>query len=1071
MNGGEQTRGALAWFARNGVAANLLMMTVLVGGTLAATTMVKEVFPTLPSDIVSVSVADPGAAPEEVERALCTRIEEQVVGLEAVQRVRARAREGSCLVTVELLTGSDVSAAVDDIKARVDSIDTFPEEAEEPLIQELVIRTHVLAIAVSGAVDEGSLKGLGEQVRDEVSALEGITQVSLVSARPYEISIEVSEEALRRWSLSFDQVVQAVRRASLDLPGGSLDTRGGQILLRTEGQAYRGRAFEALTLLTREDGSRLRLADVATVIDGFADTDQRARFDGEPAVLVQVFRVGDQDVGAIADEVKAYVARAQARMPAGIKLTVWQDDTRILKSRMDVLWRNGRAGLFLVLLVLALFLRVRLAAWVSAGILVSFMGALWVMPMLGVTINLISLFAFIIVLGIVVDDAIVVGENIYRHHQDGKGGLEAAIEGVREVSVPVVFSVLTTIAAFAPLVGVSGTTGKIMRVIPMVVIATLLFSMMESLFVLPAHLSHLGRMQTPTAGWFSLWTRFQQRFNDAFLHWVETRYRPLVDKAIARRYTTLAIAIAILLLSVGYVAAGFIRFSFFPPIEADNLVSFLTMPQGTSAEETSRILRRIDRAALDLRDELVRAGDAGAIQHIVTSIGEQPYRTRQAGPGADPRTFLNLSSSHLGEVNIELAPAEERAVTSSELLARWRARVGEVPDAVELSFDANLFSPGKPIDIQLAGPSILDLRRAAERLQAALAQYPGVHDIASSFRAGKRELSLSITREAEAAGLTLADLARQVRQAFYGEEAQRIQRGRDDVRVMVRYPEDERRSIGDLDRLRIRLPNGTEVPFAVAGRVEEDRGFATIERTDRKRTVNVTADVDLQRTNANRVLADLTAGPLPQLLEDFNDIEYSLEGEQQQQRETINGLVRSFVFALFVIFVLLAIPFRSYLQPAIVMTSVPFGIIGAIWGHVLMGKDLTMLSIFGIVALTGVVVNDSLVLVDFINRARRGGASVGQAIRRAGVVRFRPILLTSLTTFVGLTPLLLERSVQAQFLIPMAISLAFGVLFSTAIVLVVVPVTYVILEDIKALGHRLKGGRSVPQPVQEEAAG
>ena len=1065
----NEHRGVLAWFAGHPVAANLAMGMILVGGLLAAGSTVTEVFPTLSSEMVSVSAAYPGAAPAEVERAVCARIEEAIDGLETVERLRSTADEGSCLVTVELLDDTDITAAVDDVKARVDAIDTFPEDVEEPVIQELVITIHVLSVTLSGPADERTLKRLGEQVRDEIAALQGITQVSLAATRPYEIAIEVSEEALRRWSLTFDQVAGAVRRASLDLPGGSIDTAGGEILLRTEGQAYDGRAFEDLVLLTREDGSRITLGEVATVVDGFAETDVSARFDGEPAVMVNVFRVGDQDVGEIADAVKDYVETARPRMPEGIDVTVWQDDTRLLESRMDVLLRSGRAGLVLVLLVLALFLRARLAFWVAVGILVSFMGTLWMLPVLGVTINLISLFAFIVVLGIVVDDAIVVGENIYRHHEEGKNGLDAAVAGVREVAVPVVFSILTTMAAFAPLIAVTGTTGKIMRVIPIVVIVTIFFSMLESLFVLPAHLSHLRpRTLRPTAR--VSWSRLQEGFSRGFSRFVEKRYRPTLEWTIRWRYTSLAGGIALLALSLSFVAAGYIRFTFFPPVEADNLVAFLTMPQGTTAEQTGRALARIEQAALDLRDERAADGEP-VIQHIQTSIGEQPYRQRQAGPGSDPRMFLNRSSAHLGEVNIELAPSEQRTASATELLAAWRQRVGEIPDAVELSFDANLIAAGKPIDIQLAGPDIGQLREAADRLKEMLRTYPGVHDVADSFREGRRELSLDITPEAEAAGLTLSDLARQVRQAFFGEEAQRIQRGRDDVRVMVRYPQADRRSVGDLEGLRIRLADGTEVPFAVAARVDERRGFATIDRTDRKRTVNVTADVDLERANANQVLGDLMLPEaLPTLIRTYPGMTFSLEGDQQNQRETIGGLMRSFLLALFVIYALLAIPFRSYLQPAIVMAAIPFGIIGAIWGHVLMGQVLTMLSMFGIVALTGVVVNDSLVLVDFINRGRRRGMPLEEAIREAGMARFRPIILTSLTTFVGLTPLLLERSVQAQFLIPMAISLAFGILFATLIILLLVPVIYVILEDLRRLTDALLGRRAEADSDQGASA-
>ncbi len=1057
-------KGIIPWFARNGVAANLLMLLIIFAGLTSLTSKIRrEVFPELSTGLVTVTVPYLGAAPAEVEEAVCARIEERVQDLESVKRVRSTAAEGFGTVTLELLDGVDPREAMDDIKSRVDAIDTFPEETEKPIISEVILRRQVLSIAISGDADERTLRRIGERVRDEVSALEDITQVELVAVRPYEVSIEVSEEALRRHGLTFDQVARAVRRSSLDLPGGSVKSEAGEILLRTEGQAYSGREFEDLLLLRRADGTRLVLGQVATVIDGFAETYQAARFDGHPAVLVQVYRVGDQNVTALADRAKAYVAAAQKRMPEGVSLTIWQDDTRILEDRMNTLWENGRAGLVLVILVLTLFLRLRLAFWVSLGILVSFMGAFWVMPALDLSINLVSLFAFIIVLGIVVDDAIVVGENIHRHLQMGKRGLEAAIDGVQEVAVPVTFSILTTIAAFGPLLLIPGNTARVMRNIPLIVIATIVFSLIEALLVLPAHLTHLDRRPRGLAGILAFVERIQKPVAAA-LDWLITRtYRPTLKRALEWRYATVAIALGVLMLAVGTIAGGRLKFSFFPPVEADNIVAFLTLPQGTPAEVTARALRRIEESAEELRRQVADEGEPEAFRHVLTTIGEQPYRDRQ-------RRFTvsgAAAASHLGEINIELAPAEERRITTTELTQRWRELTGPVPDAVELAFVWSLFSTGEAVNVQLAGPDLDELRRAADELKQALARYPGVKDIADSFRTGKQEVKLRVTPQAESLGLSLSDLARQVRQAFYGEEAQRIQRGREEVKVMVRYPEDERRSLASLEQMRIRTPEGDEVPFSVAGRAELGRGFATIARTDRNRTVNVTADVDLELANANEILANLQRDVLPVLMADYRGLTYSLEGEQQQQRETLAGLRGSFTLAVFLIYALLAIPFRSYLQPLLVMSAIPFGIIGAVAGHLAMGRDLTVMSVFGIVALAGVVVNDSLVLVDFINRTVRAGTPVQRAIREAGEKRFRPIVLTSLTTFAGLTPLLLERSLQAQFLIPMAISLAFGILFATGIILVLVPVGYSILEDVKAVARQAFGGEEPVAAPQE----
>lgn len=1039
---------AIAWFAENSVAANLLMVVILASGLITIGGIELEIFPEFSADVVTVSVVYRGAAPEEVEEGVCVRIEEAVQSIEGIERIRSTASENRGSVNIELIPGADARRVLEDVKSAVDAIDTFPDETEQPLIQEVVLRRQVVNVAVSGDADEATLKYLGEQVRDEITAIPGITQAELSGARPYEVSIEVSESALRRFNLTFDEVVRAVRRSSLDLPGGAIKTEGGEILLRTKGQAYKGTAFENIVLRTRPDGAALTVGDVATVVDGFADADISGRFDLEPGVMVQVFRVGDQDALDISRKVKEYIKSAESRMPEGISLTIYADFSRILEGRLNLMLKNGRGGFILVLVILALFLRLRLAFWIALGIPISFLGAIALMPTVGASINLISLFAFIVVLGIVVDDAIVVGENIYRRFQQGERGLRGAIAGAQEVAVPVTFAVLTSIAAFSPLLMVPGTSGKIMRLIPEIVILTLIFSLVESLFILPAHLAHarLRQRKKTTSRIGGMLRRFRDGFSSRLDWIIHQLYRPFLERCLEWRYLSASVGVAALTLTAGLILGGWIGFVFLPQVPADNVAAILTMPQGTPAEATARVVRRLEASAIRLQRELESETDEKIFTHMLALVGDQPLRAAQRDNRGRNASY---SGAHLGEVNIELTPAEERSISSIEIARRWRKLAGPIPDATELTFTSSLFSVGEPINIQLTGPDYDELRAAAEKLKTRLAEYPGVLDIADSFRPGKKEVKLALTEEARLLGLTMADMARQVRQAFYGEEAQRIQRGRDDVRVMVRYPESERRSMNNLESMRLRTPEGVEVPFSVAARTELGRGYAAIRRTDRQRIVSVTADVDEGTTNANEVLADVTARVLPAIVADHPRVRFSLEGEQREQQESMEGLTRSFGMALFVIFGLLAIPFRSYLQPFIIMAVIPFGFVGAVMGHIIMGLDLTILSIFGLVALSGVVINDSLVMVDFINRRRKEGNDLQEAIRQSGMARFRPILLTSLTTFAGLTPLLFEKSLQAQLLIPMATSLGFGVIFGTAVILILVPVTYAILEDIR----------------------
>ena len=1046
-------KGMIAWFARNTVAANLMMAFIVMSGLVAVTTVREEVFPEIELDRINIQVAYLGAAPEEVEDAVTIRIEEAIQGIDGIKQIQSTAAEGMGTVTIELELGADARKVVDEVKSSVDAITTFPVETEKPIIRELTSRMQVTDIAVSGDVDLFTLKAATERVRDDLSAIPGITQVDIVSAPPYEISIEVSEVALRRHGLTFDQIADAVRRSSLDLPGGSVRTEGGEILLRTIGQAYRGEEYENLVLWTRPDGSRLRVGDVATVVDGFAETDQFARFDGTPTMMVSVFRTGEQSALEIAELVHNYIDAAQARIPEGISLTIWQDTAKMLSARLSLMLRTGATGFLLVFVALALFLDLRLALWVSLGIPISFLGAIALMPGLGVSINIMSLFAFVTVLGIVVDDAIIVGENIFRHQENHGDGLRGSIEGAQEITKPVIFAVLTTVAAFMPLLFVPGMMGKIFRVIPLVVIPCLLFSLIESLGILPAHLSHLRKRGTP-----GVWGRFQGLFANGLKRFIRRVYQPSLEFGLRWRYLTAATGVAMLIVTGGMVLGGWTSFHFIPSIEADVMAASITLPQGTPASVTSAAVEKLEVGAARLRARLLEETGQDYFLHVAASIGDQPM----AASGGPMGPLLSLAAAHVGEVAIELAPSELRAYTSEQLGLMWIEMTPPIPEAVDINFNMSAMTPGDDIDVQLAGPDIDDLRAAAGDVKQRLAAYAGVYAISDSFRAGKEEMQLSIRPAAETLGLTLQDLGRQVRQAFYGEEAQRIQRGRDDVRVMVRYPQEDRRSLGDLERMRIRTPNGGEVPFSQVAVVEPGRGFASIRRVDRNRAVNVTASADAAVTSVGQVISDLQARILPEVLARYPGVSYTFEGAQAEQVDAVAGLQRGFALALLLIFALLAVPLRSYVQPLIIMSAIPFGLVGAIWGHFIMGLDVTMMSMFGLVALSGVVVNDSLIMVDFINRERRHHLDIATAVREAGVSRFRPILLTSLTTFVGLVPLMTSKSFDAAFMVPMAVSLAFGVLFATFITLMLVPTAYLILDDIQRTMRRLVGR---PEPV------
>ena len=1056
----------IAWFARNHVAANLLMALMIFGGLFSLPNIQQKTFPDIDVNIISIGVVYLGAAPEEVEQGVCIRIEEEINGLNGIEEITSSAAEGACGVSAELMDGYPVDRALSEIKNAVDSITTFPIETEKPIVSHVEIKRTVIQVAISADASEKSLKVFGERIRDSFASLPNITQVELQNARDYEISIEVPEESLQRFGLTFDEVVAAVRRGSLDRPGGSIKTSSGEILLRTKGQAYTRPDFEKIVLRTEADGTRLLLSDVVRIVDGFDEEDRYAYFDGESAVSIRVFRVGDQKVLELVDSVIVQIEALRDLLPEGLSITTWQNAANQLRDRLNILIKNGIGGFILVFIVLALFLRLRLAIWVSLGVPLSILGALFVFPISGVSINVISLFAFIMVLGLLVDDAVVVGENVHRHQENAEDPLEAAITGAREVSVPVIFGVLTTIAAFGPMIYAPGTMGQIFGVIGLSAVLCLIFSVIESQLVLPAHLGHM-KWSDPEkvekqGSIRSRWKIIQTYMATSLTRFARDRYRPLLDRAIAARYSVLAGGVGILAIALTTVAFGIgsakMNFSFFPPVESDYVTAALVMPQGTPVEATERAGRMLlasAHAAQDqMDDEGLEVNGESLVKHIFFSVGTQPM-----SGGGGPGDRGGSVGSHAAEVSVAIQSGDERPISAAEIKRRWRELTPAIPGVVELVFSADLFSAGDPIDIQLRSNNIDQLREAADRLKERLLDFAGVSDINDSFREGKREIKLDILPAAQSLGLTLDDLSKQVRQAFYGEEAQRIQRGRDDIRVMVRYPRDARRSLTDLEDLRIRTPDGGEVPFYAVARAELGRGYATIKRSHRQRVIHVTADVDAKQIGAGTIIADLEENFIPQLVADYPGLTHSLEGEQAEQNESIMGLFKNYVIALLVIYALLAIPLRSYVQPLIIMAVIPFGLVGAIFGHWIMffaraiftdqSFNFSMMSIFGFVALTGVVVNSSLVLVHYINERRSSGSSLEEAVREAGVARFRPIVLTSVTTFVGLLPILRETSVSAQFLIPMATSLGFGVIFGSTISLFLVPSAYIVLEDLR----------------------
>lgn len=1037
----------IRWFSRNHVAANFVVLAVFIGGIVGWVSQKKEIFPETSIDAVSIRIPYPNATPEEVEKGVVVPVEEAIADVEGIERISSTSAEGYGVVNVEVATGYLVREIMDDLKTRVDAIDNFAENAERPEMEEIKIKREVMSVTVSAETDETSLRKFGERVRDGLLASGEITQAELAGVRPYEISIEVPEQTLRSHGLTIEAVASAIRRSSVDLPGGSVRGPAGEILIRTSARKYTAREIGDITVLTRPDGSTLRVADVADVIDGFEENNVRTRFDGRPAVVVNVFRVGNEDTLRVAAAVRQYIADSKDFLPPGVTLEVWNDQSVYLKGRMGLLAKNAGIGFLLVLVILSLFMRPSLAFYVALGIPASFAGGLMLMPALGVSINMISLFAFIMVLGIVVDDALVAGENVYTRMQAGEPPREAAWKGTHEVAVVVIFGVLTTVAAFTPMLLLSGVSGKIWPNIPLVVIPVLIFSLAECFLVLPAHLASLKPYrkeddETPVG-------RVLHGVETGMYWFIDRVYTPVLRLATEARYVTASIFIAMIFLTIGIIGAGWVKTSFFPKVEADIISASVTMPRGAAFAETAAAVDRMEKAAVKLGELYKDREGNPVVVHLLATAGTQPFQT-----GFNVGT---PEANNIGQVTLELRAAATRDVNAEELAAKWRDLTGGIPGAVDLSFQTLAAGGGLPIDVEIAGDNPRQLDAAVGHVKEKLAGFNGVTDISDSDLEGKREIRLTgLTAEGKSLGLRLEDVALQLRQGFYGEEAQRLQRGRDEVKVMVRYPKAERESAGDLESIRIRLADGTEVPLARVATFEHGRGYSVIQRADRKRSIRVTADIDKGNpdANANEVVATLTSETLDELPKRFPGTTWAFQGEQRDQRKAMEELQFYGLLALLGIYILLAIPLRSYTQPLIVMAVIPFGIIGAVAGHLLLGLELSIMSMCGIVALAGMVVNDSLVLVDYVNRMRAKGESLHEAALQAGRKRFRAVFLTTATTVAGLAPMVFETDIQGKFLIPMAVSLAGGIAFATVITLFLVPCVYLIMEDLRNLIFR-----------------
>ncbi len=1053
-NAGHQlnSRGGLDWFIHNPVAANLLMVVLLVGGTLAAFNLKSQVFPTISPGTVVVTVPFPGATPAEVEEAITRRVEEAVLGIDGVKRVTSNASENVGIVTIETSDFADRQLVKDDVESAVDRLSDFPpENAEKPVVVAPKATGGVVTLAVVGEIGELALRQAAEEIERDLLTQPGVSLVAIQGARDYEISIEVSESTLRRFGLTFAEVATAVRQSSLDLAGGSIVSDGGEILLRTNQKRQTGAAFETIIVRTLPDGSAITLADIADVRDSFVRPQLSNLYNGMPAVFVRVSRAEAEDVLAVKAAVDDFLAGYSP--PLGVDLVEFRDETQLLQERMNLLLRNGAFGFALVFLFLVLMLDLKLAVWVSVGIATAFMGGFLLFGLLGVSLTMISLFGLIIVLGLVVDDAIVIGENIDAEREQGYSGPMAASRGARGVLAPVVVGVLTTVAAFAPLLFTGGTFGDITRAIPLVVISVLIVSMLEAFCILPAHLSHGGpwsrgpikRVQARIAGGLG-------RFRDNIVE-------PSVAFAARWRYATVAIAAAFFILCMGLLSNGHVRFIFFPQIEGNSISASVTMPEGTPFARTDAAVKRMADAAMQVAENArTETGEELFVSVTATSGGNA---RDDSGPGGQG-SFS--SSENIGQIRIELTPYGKRQMRAAEIDRRWRSEVGNIEGAERVSFASSFARFGADVEFELAHQDEDQLIAAADSMRERLKAIAGVNQIEDSFDLGKRQLVFELTAAGRAAGLRPADVAVQVRQGFFGEEVQRIQRGREEIRVYVRYPESTRASLDGLNNFRVQLPSGDRAPLFTVASVTESRAYSSIDRIDGRRVVTVSADVDEAISTSNNANAAILETIMPQLEQEFVGLRWVGAGSTREQNEDLAAIGSAFIVVLLIIYAMIATQLRSYLQPIAILVSIPLGVAGAVLGHLVLGFPLSFVSIFGIVALAGVAVNASVVLIDLYNQHRAAGADPVTAAASSAARRFRPVMLTTLTTALGLAPLLLEKSPQAQFLVPMAVSLGFGIVISGFMVLFVTPAVAVIIDDLRGLVGRAGGAEVVTEP-------
>lgn len=1030
-----QKHPIISWFAGNSVVSNIMMFIILGWGIYAAVTIRKEAFPSFAAESVTIQVPFNGGVPEDVERGVAIKIEEALQGVDGIDRIRSTSTDNGATVTVDSLENYPITSLFNDIKVQVDAISTFPGEAEKPIITENKSRSSVIWIDVHGFVDEAVLKEAAREVRDQLLKLSDVNQVNTFGDRDYEMSIELSENKLRSYDLTFDEVAATIRNNSVDLSGGLLRSDRGNISLRSRAQAYDADDFEKIPLRTNPDGTRILLKDVAEIRDGFVDQQYLNRFDGEPTVSLQVTTDGDKDIIKASKQAAALAASYEAKfgLPEGVTLSAWNDGSETIRSRLELLTKNGVQGVLLVLLSLSLFLNLRLAAWVAIGIPVSIAGAmlLFDLSVFNISLNLITAFSFIIVLGIIVDDAIVLGESIYtekenqKHWKDGDANLRATVRGVSKVVTPATFGVLTTIAAFFPLTQVSGRMGNVFGQIAIGVIFCLIFSLVESKLILPSHLAHINVHKTANNAVSRFWARIQGGFANGLKNFVKSFYRPVLKVSIEYRYVTLSIFLGMLIVVASLLPAGKLRFVFFPDIFQDNISANLELEEGLPVSHLHENTLKIAEAIRLVNEDIIAETGQSVVENIQIS------------------SRTNTASS----VSASLISSEEREIDTGQIVNLWRAKVGKIAGSKALTFSGRAGPPNQGLSLQLESKDLDALQVAAEAMKEKIAEYPGVFDVKDSFSSGRPEIQVNLTPAGQASGFNRRQLASAVRSAFFGMEAQRIQRGRDEVKVMVRYPEEDRGQLDTLRDMRVRSSDGAAIPFSIVAETEFGESLSAIERADYNRIVSVSAEVDKSVTSGDEVLSALTLEYFPVFAASHPDVNIALRGEAEQRMKSMQSLFVGLGVSLVLIYILLAIPLKSYLKPLFIMSVIPFGIIGALLGHFIVGIPVSILSLFGVLALSGIVVNDSLVLISRIDDLTSEGSSLREAIIEAGPQRFRAILLTTLTTFIGLIPILLEPSVQAQFLKPMAVSVAFGVLFATTITLLLLPVLLITFDE------------------------